>query len=204
MVSEAFGDDFSEWYEDCCRRQGRVSRVKLDFGIRARQNGRLQNKTVETEFFGDFRSGRTRVKLAVQSLEGLQVNEDEAEVESVRGVETPSKRDLFSIRMVTTATRLGGVAELNWSDLRDPEGHYEVVWSFEEEEERAILQMAEAANETKFWFSGDSGKALIAYLLRSGLEFNHLGLRKVMCRSKAKAKTVFEVDLHCESIGDGA
>ena len=74
----------------------------------------------------------------------------------------------------------------------------------EEEEEGVTLKMAEAADETTFWFSGNSGKALVADMLRRGLEFNHLGLRKVVCRSKVKAQPVFEVLFDATDIGDAA
>ena len=81
MVSEAYGDEVRDWYEDGCRRHGKVSKIKLDLEIRARQTGRLQTETLDIELFGDFRSGRTRRKWAIQSLEGLGVNEDEDEDE---------------------------------------------------------------------------------------------------------------------------
>ena len=204
MVSEAYGDEVRDWYEDGCRRHGKVSKIKLDLEIRARQTGRLQTETLDIELFGDFRSGRTRIKWAVQSLEGLGVNEDEAEVESIRGIESRSKCELFSIRMVTTTSRLWEVTDLKRTELREADGYYEVVWSFEEEEERVTLRMAEATDETTFWFSGDSCKALVAYLLRRGLEFNHLGLRKVVCRSMTKAQPVFEVLVDATDIGDAA
>ena len=204
MVGEAHGEQFGKWYEDVCRRHGKVSKVKLDVGIRVRRTGRLRTKTVEIEFFGDYRSAVTRGKWAVDSLEGLRVDEDEGEVESIRGIESRLKCELFAISMVTRMYKLGGVSDLSWNEVRDPDGHYELVWSFEEEEERASLRMAEAADETTFWFSGDSGKAFVAYSLRRGLEFNHLGLRKVTCRSKTMANPVFEVLLAAEGIGDAA
>lgn len=205
MVGEAYSDEVGDWYEDGCRRHGKVSKIKLDLEIRARQTGRLQTKTLEVELFGDFLSERTRIKWAAQSLEGLGVNDDEGEIESIRGIERRSKCELFSIRMVTTTSRMREVTDLNGNELRDADGYYEVVWSFEEEEEEGVtLKMAEAADETTFWFSGNSGKALVADMLRRGLEFNHLGLRKVVCRSKVKAQPVFEVLFDATDIGDAA
>ena len=204
MVGEAYSDEFGEWYENGCRRYGKVSKVKLDFGIRAQRTGRLQTETVDTEWFGDFSSGRTRVKWAVQCLEALQFNEDEGEVELIRVIESRSKRELFSIRMVTMTGQLEGVSDLNWKDVRDPNGHYEVVWFFEEEEERASIEVPDATDETSFWISGDSRRAFVANLLRRGLEFNHLGLHKVVCESVTMAKPIFEVLLDATVVGDAA
>ena len=195
MMARIFGDDTWDWYESSGRRHGKMAEVAVAFGIRDRKSGDAGILTEHAEFVGERESPRVRLKWALRSLEGLQLNDEGGELESILCTEPNSGRELFSIRMITTTTRLDGSSAEAWNDVRDPSGSYELVWYFDEEEERGTLQTTDPLDVGSFWFSGSMARWLVGHSLRQGLEFGHGGLHRIVCRGAAASASLFEVRL---------
>lgn len=190
---EILSNDASDWYESNARRSGTLVDVVLAFGVRMRNSGHTDIVREQARFVGASDSLRVRLKWALKSVEQVQFSDDDLELESVLCKEAKSDQELFSIRMITTATRLDGtsVGEA-WNEVRDPSGTYDLVWYFHEEEEHLTLQASEAA---PLWHSGPEARAWVVYSIRHGLEFDHVGLHRIVCRGAAASAPLFEVRL---------
>lgn len=194
-IVRIFGDDTWDWYESSGRRHGKTADVAMDFGIRERKSGRAGVLTKHAEFVGERESARVRLKWALQSLEGLELSDEENELESIVCKEMTTDQELFTIRMTTTTKVLGGSSAEAWNDVRAPSGAYELVWCFDEEDERATLQISDPADTGSFWFGGPGARWLVGYSLRQGLEFVHGGLYRIACRGAGASASLFEVRL---------
>ena len=211
-LTPIFGDSQWNWYQRNAARSGTLVDVVVEFRVHMRSSGDTIIVRKQPKLVGTSHSLRVRLKWALEAIENAEelrsdieeaqavekgpISDDDLELESVIGKEEKSDQELFSIRMITTKTRLNGtLAGGGWDDVRDPSDTYDMKWYFHEAAESRILGVLGQSEAASFWYSGPEARKWVRYSIREGLEFDHVGLYRIVCQGAAASAPLFEVGL---------